>query len=275
MRVLHRIASKAIRNVIGRKQTIRLGRFLLNSGRMDGCNDPRFNGEFRLLESVLRFALNRKESTTMFDIGANKGVVTTYAASIIGERGRIFAVEPCKETFETLTLTTSKLKSQVHLINAAFSNKEGIGALQMVGPNEGTNSLIATLSHKTTQPVELRTLDSFAISNSVEEIDFVKIDTEGHDFSVIQGSEEMLRSRRIGCIQFEYNWRWIGQRSYLKDVFDLVASHQAYRVGKVTSDGIELYDKWTPAIETLIENNYAIIRADVVTCVSIIRPWCT
>jgi FkbM family methyltransferase len=241
---------------------------------MDGVNDPSFNGEFRLLENVLRFALSRKESITMFDIGANRGLVTTYAANIIGERGRIFAIEPCKETFDTLTLTTSNLKSQINLINAAFSDKEGIGALQMVGPNEGTNSLIATLSHKTTQTVELRTLDSFAISNSIKEIDFVKIDTEGHDFSVIQGSEEMLKSSRIGCIQFEYNWRWIGQRSYLKDVFDLVASLQDYRVGKVTPAGIEFYEKWTPEIETLIENNYAIMREDVVTCVSTIRSWC-
>ncbi len=219
-------------------------------------------------------ALKSKKSVTFFDIGANKGIMTKFASKIVGENGIIYAAEPCDTTFETLKQETAGINSKVYLINAAFSDIAGTGVLQVVSPNAGTNSLVNGVTHGTeTQNVKLHTLDSYTESEGIQGIDFIKIDTEGHDLSVIRGCKKMLEKRDIQCIQFEYNWRWMGQRSYLKDVFDLVGKDSGYRIGKVTCLGIELYDQWQPELETLIENNYTIVKEELIGSIKSIKPW--
>ncbi len=269
-----RVAAKFFRSILGRNLLSRTGRFLFNAGRMDGDEDQRFNGEFLYIKRILEYAMSRQEKTTLFDIGANKGLVTRYAANILRNKGIIYSAEPCIETFATLQSATSGLESKIYLVNAAFSDRIGSGSLQVVGPNEGTNSLVLSLSPgATTQNVQLLTVDDYSKMQGVEFIDFIKIDTEGHDFPVLRGCERMLGSASIGAIQFEYNWRWIAQRTYLKDAFDFLRKYPDYRIGKVTGRGIEIYDEWNPQIETFVESNFAIIKEDHLLAISVIKPW--
>jgi len=263
-----------LRSVLGRKTLTRIGRFLLNSGRLDAEGDQEHNGEYKFIQAVLERSLQSNRTVVMFDIGANKGLATGFASRLLGSRGRIYAVEPCRETFQTLRCNIATLSSDIRPINAAFSDRDGIGTLQVVGPNAGTNSLVdGIVDAVETENVELVRLDTFADRESVDQIDFVKVDTEGHDFPVLKGCRSLLNEKKIAAIQFEYNWRWIGQRFYLRDCFDLIAGMSSYKIGKVTSRGIEIYDKWRPEIETLIENNYAILREDRLADVTIVRPW--
>ena len=43
------------------------------------------------------------------------------------------------------------------------------------------------------------------MNNSISTIDLLKIDTEGHDFSVIKGAEEMFASNSVAFVYFEFN----------------------------------------------------------------------
>jgi hypothetical protein len=40
---------------------------------------------------------------------------------------------------------------------------------------------------------------------------------------VIKGALPLLREGRIGVLQFEYTIRWIASRSFLKDIFEIIA----------------------------------------------------
>lgn len=274
MTTFRRFISYSLCRIFGRNFLSRLGRFLLNSGRLDGENDQRYNGEFDYLRRVVKLTLQTHKSVNFFDIGANRGIVTKFASEVIGKNGVIYAAEPCNTTFETLKREVSGIQCEICLINAAFSDVEGTGVLQVVSPNAGTNSLVSGIADKSEpQKVDLLTLDSFAKSKNIQRIDFVKIDTEGHDFSVLCGCKQLLAENRVRCIQFEYNWRWIGQRNYLRDVFDLVSAYSTYRIGKVTYLGIELYEIWRSELETLVENNYTIIHEDLICSIPVIKPW--
>jgi FkbM family methyltransferase len=260
--------------MLGRRNLVRLGRFLLNAGRMDGDNEQTTNGEFLFIGKILKDAVLKKSTAVFFDIGANTGLVSSYAASVLRDKGVIFAAEPCQKTFENLEMRLRGLKTRTTLIHAAFSDKDGKGELQVVDDNAGTNSLVKdTTSCIRTEVVDLFRLDEFARKNAISYIDFVKIDTEGHDFSVLSGCKEMLSCSCISAIQFEYNWRWIGQRHFLRDVFEFKKQFKDYSIGKVTRLGIEIYEGWTPNIETLIENNYTIIKNEKLDCVRLIKPW--
>jgi len=51
--------------------------------------------------------------------------------------------------------------------------------------------------------IQFSTVDQFCSGNKITAIDFLKIDTEGHDLEVIKGADRMLRSGAIGLLTAE------------------------------------------------------------------------
>lgn len=59
--------------------------------------------------------------------------------------------------------------------------------------------------------VECITLDSLSDELGIEIIDYLKLDTEGGEFLILEGSENLLNSKRINLIQMEWGcWTDIG-----------------------------------------------------------------
>jgi hypothetical protein len=139
-----------------------------------------------------------------------------------------------------------------------MSSRTGTADFHSVGEKKGRNSLHEIPGESRSEgPVELQTLDDFAAEQGLERIDLVKVDTEGHDFFVIQGARKLLEDGRIRALQFEYTWRWIYSRTYLRDVFEFLAG-KPYALGKVTPKGIEYYPGWEWNLESYVEGNYLI-----------------
>jgi hypothetical protein len=89
------------------------------------------------------------------------------------------------------------------------------------------------------------------------------VDTEGHDWHVLAGAVDLLRSRRIGLAQFEYNHRWVYARRFLKDVFDLVEG-MPYQVGRLTGAGVELTPRWHPELDRFFQSNFVLVENSMV-----------
>jgi hypothetical protein len=53
--------------------------------------------------------------------------------------------------------------------------------------------------------IQCTTLDTYCAQTNIERIDVLKIDTEGSDYKVLQGSRGMLRKHAIKFIYFEFN----------------------------------------------------------------------
>ena len=51
--------------------------------------------------------------------------------------------------------------------------------------------------------VEVLTLDAFANEQKIEFIHILKSDTQGYDFEVFKGAEELMKENRIGLVYFE------------------------------------------------------------------------
>ena len=68
---------------------------------------------------------------------------------------------------------------------------------------------------------DLHTVSEYCWVHKIAQIDFLKIDTEGHDYRILLGAKDMLEQNRIKYIQFEY---WDGVRKFhdlLSDKFDM------------------------------------------------------
>ncbi len=275
-----RWAVHALIAAIGRRNTVRLARLLQNEARLDVPNDMSHNGELMVQRRVLQ-RVGPQQSVSIADVGANVGLwtmelVSQLRGARVGGHVSIHAFEPDKSAATQFRANTSTLRNVTILLNeVAISDREGEGVFHLTGPGAGTNSLHLSPDARRedrTERVTLTTLDDYAQTRGVEHFVLVKVDTEGHDFRVMQGAQQLMRSGRIDVMQFEYNHRWVAARSFLRDVFDLVRPI-GYRVGKVTPKGIEFYEEWHPELETFREGNYLVCRPEWANAFDMVVWW--
>jgi len=256
--------------LVGRRNLYRASRFLMRTARGDVANDPAVNGERTTQEAALRVSV---PPVTIFDVGANMG---EWSASLLesahNQHVNVHAFEPCSETF---ALLSERLASspEVTLVNKACSQQAGTATMYVFGAGAGTNSLGEPVDGRiaTKEEVQVTTIDLYCKHNNIGKIDLLKIDAEGHDFQVISGASEMLDRVAIRFLQFEYNFRWIACRSYLRDAFELLTA-KGYRIGKLTGAQVEFYPSWHWELENWTEGNYVACREQDMHCFSRREP---
>jgi FkbM family methyltransferase len=255
-----RYLAALLRGLLGRRLLWRTGRFLVNAARLDGPNRFEINGEAFVQDVCVAGAA---APLLVLDVGANIGEWSRAMVERCTRSGRaltLHAFEPSQVTFETLERNAEAWAgaASVELHRVAMSSRRGTAAFHSVGANAGRNSLHEIPGESQAEgTVELTTLDAFALEHGLERIDLVKVDTEGHDFSVIEGARGLLEEGRIRVLQFEYTWRWIYSRTYLRDVFEFLRD-KPYALGKVTPRGIEYASHWQWELESYVEGNYLI-----------------
>jgi FkbM family methyltransferase len=238
--------------------------------RKDEPNEMSTNGELRLQRLVIS-AVRPGSKLVFFDVGARIGDWSRALVDCASERAggiELHAFEPVPDSRKKLeqTLGGQIASRQARINGIALSNESTTAPIYVPHFTGGTSTLHRdpSVNYEQVLDVETSTVDRYCTDNSIEHVDMIKIDTEGNDLRVIQGAVELLSKGRVGVAQFEYNYRWIHSRSYLKDVFDLVAN-TPYRVAKVCSTALEVYVDWHPELERFFETNYALIHERLLT----------
>ena len=258
---------KAIKNIY--TETVwRISRKIFLNIRNDAPSMQLDIGEKNLLKHFL--INNKKEKKIIFDIGANIGSWSKLALKY-DKNISIFAFEAINQTYLNLEKNLSNHNADIQIFNKAISNEIGEFEIYNFGENEGTNSFFdnsisyndKNVNPPSTEKVLTTTIDIFCKENNIDSIDFLKCDTEGNDFYVIMGCKEMFKNNRIIALQFEYNWRWINSKSYLKNVFDYF-NDTNYLIGKITSNEVQIINDWNPELEKFYESNYLIINKDYI-----------
>mgnify|MGYP000848309122 FL=1 len=130
---------------------------------------------------------------TVIDIGANVGVYALPSARCVGPEGRVFAYEPAKENIGHLSRTIL-LNGATNIVirPLALSDRPGMGRLSL-GRSGETHRLADTSEivgcHET---VEVTTLDEELERNRWQRIDFIKLDAEGAEVSILSGSQKLF-----------------------------------------------------------------------------------
>lgn len=264
-------------NVLGRRNLVRLARFLNNEARLDANNNPATNGEAMVQSTVLE-NVKHNDSICIFDVGANIGAWTRSLFEQIDSTASLIvhAFEACADTYSTLTsnLHTWNLTGNIKSNKLALSVSTGQRPFYVIGSDVGTNSLIppADPIKHTVEQVQAETIDNYCLRNNIPHIDLIKIDTEGHDMEVIYGGNNMLDSGAIDILQFEYNFRWIDSRHFLRDAFEFLLP-LGFIIGKITPRGIEFYPAWDHELETFIEANYLAVKQPLRNIFPQIKWW--
>jgi len=241
-----------------RSLSTRIGRRLYQWGRQEVVNAPEANGEYSLLQALIRSSPT--SDLVLMDIGANLGNWTQQALRLSSQeskRAQVQCFEPCTGTRRMLE---EQLKGQLNVsVNAlALSDHQGTVMFYSSGDGKGTNSLGAS-SGPIAEQVEVSTLDHFRATKGLGPVRMAKVDAEGFDFLILKGAMKTLADRSVDVIQFEYNWRWLQNGSSLRSVFDLIQGLD-YRLGKLTPNGILEFTDWHFELDRFFEGNYVIVR---------------
>jgi FkbM family methyltransferase len=262
---------------VGRRQVVRTARFVLRRASLDLPNDMTVNGEECLQKWILDLCPAGRK-VHVLDVGANVGQWSSSMLDTARVLERVEDVdlhvfEPSSYSFGLLETRLASQRASLHQV--ALSERSGTSVLHVMGPGAGTNSLHIPAvwpMDATTEDVVTTTLDDYANSAGLDDISLVKIDTEGHDLAVLRGARRLLAEQRISVAQFEYNWRWIGARSFLCDAFKLFET-AGYRLGKLTPRGVEFYPGWDADLETFVEGNYVAAIPRVAAQLPAIAWW--
>lgn len=156
--------------------------------------------EIRLLEKYV------KKGWICLDIGANIGFYTLTLSKLVGEDGKIYAIEPSQSNYKKLNdnIAINNLDNCI-TSNIALSSKSG-EFLFSVSPNQnsGWGRLGKWKSAQSEVIVNVNTLDDFVIFNNISNIDFLKIDIEGHELEFLQGAKNTLKNGIVKRIMIEY-----------------------------------------------------------------------
>jgi len=139
-----------------------------------------------------------RKGMVALDIGANEGFYTLLAANCVGAKGCVIAFEPSPRERRRLRMNLLlNLLGNVLVEEVALAGQEGVMNLHVVHTREtGCNSLRppAVQGPIRILPVAVTTVDHFLRRNSVERVDFVKMDVEGAELLALQGARNLFRT---------------------------------------------------------------------------------
>jgi len=133
---------------------------------------------------------------TVLDVGAHHGYYALLASRRVGNSGRVFAFEPSPRERRKLGWHLRwNHCSNVEIIDGAMGARAGQAELFVAAGREtGCNSLrppaVRGTPKKVSVPVD--TLDDFLSRRGVEHVDFLKLDVEGAELSVLGGAENLF-----------------------------------------------------------------------------------
>jgi FkbM family methyltransferase len=191
-----------------------------------GYDNAQHTGEEWFVKKVLAKA----NPMVCIDIGANVGAYSKLLATETS--AAIYAIEPAAASFAALQQTAAAYPGRIQTVNAAISDRNGSGTLHSrdAMSEKATLSEVSGAGSALQQQVTLQTLDSFIAEAGITKVDFIKIDTEGHELAVFTGMQHTLQTMQPKYIQFEFNHVHLYNSTTLYQLTQLLPGYTFYRL---------------------------------------------
>ncbi|MGJ5813078.1 FkbM family methyltransferase [Paludibaculum fermentans] len=165
------------------------------------------------------------------DIGANVGIHTLKGSSRVGVSGKVLAIEPNPETFQTLQLHTA-LNHRKNVITKNAGAGETASVMRIHGDqlHSGTYSLVnhGHGQHQIEVKVE-RTSDLIEEDLLRRRRVLIKIDVEGFELKVLRGMLQVLERPNI-VVSLEVTPEWMALVGDSVDQLEELVARLGYRV---------------------------------------------
>ena len=132
-----------------------------------------------------------KQGNTVFDIGAHIGYYSLILSKLAGDKGQVFAFEPCVQSFRLLQ-ENMRLNKCTNIFPrcAAVLDKTGRTRLYLNDENIA-DSRITQIDNANFSLVPCMRLDDFFL-DYIKKIDFIKMDIQGAEIKALKGMGGIL-----------------------------------------------------------------------------------
>lgn len=165
----------------------------------------------------------------VFDIGAHKGAYTDFVKEVCPD-AEVYLFEPNKSLAD-------KIKHD-HVYNLAVSHT--VQPIPFYLCSEANDELSSAHKRCVFEEFETRfmmvpstTVDHFIKANGITFIDFLKVDVEGSELDVLEGSFEAMSKKRIKFLQIEYGGTYPDAGIQFTDIIKF-ANYVGYKVFEKT-----------------------------------------
>lgn len=144
-----------------------------------------------------------RDGDVMVDVGANVGCITLMAAGLVGQRGRVAAVEPNPDNLQMLYAgMVLNGFGNVRVFPYAASDRPGV--VSLTGGTSNTNVVSAQDPERLSVYAQAVALDD--VLASLPRLDLVKMDVEGHEPKAFEGFSRAIERYRPALV-VEFNPR--------------------------------------------------------------------
>ena len=247
---------------------------------MDSVNAWK-NGNYESVENGEEALLHRLawlKPSVFIDAGANVGDWSIAAAQAF-PTVTVHSFEIAKATAAELTKNATRYGNRIvvntvglgdRLHNATvhvsqkFSERTSVlGAAVRVGMSE------QDIESFSVEECTIITGDHYLTANHISKVDFLKIDVEGGELSVLNGFENALSDGKIDIVQFEYGKVNLITRHFLGDFFAFFSKH-GFKVGKIYPKGVDFKD-YDLSDEDFVGGNYLACRIECQEIIESVR----
>jgi len=237
-----------------------------NKLRTKSCKG-KLNGEFLVLKSFI------KAHDVVFDVGASIGCYTKELLSLNVPLS-IYDFEPVPEIYATLVVNIKNGKNykssdnkDIKFFNIALSDKNSVCDFYYVPQAKERSSLYLRKSFinklKSEKiSIETMSLNDFCYRQSVDHINFLKIDTEGAEYAILRGAQDMLEKHAIDYIQFEYGGTYLDAKTTLKEICQYL-TFLRYVIFKIVPDGLIHINVWRDTLEDYKYSNFFVVSREL------------
>ncbi|MFA5879704.1 MAG: FkbM family methyltransferase [Candidatus Margulisiibacteriota bacterium] len=198
--------------------------------------------ETELVEKIIKNLLPEK-NITFYDIGANTGYYGILAACLDKQKITTYSFEPIME-FANCIKESAKINhlDNINIFNIALGNENITKEIQLAGSGSSLNPKFNDNEKLPKQKITVKKLDDIIKINNINHPDFIKIDVEGYEYEVLQGSLDTIKkSLPILFIEIAYSLKNLN-RNFInqnyKKTFELLDS-LGYRVYRLANNTLE------------------------------------
>ena len=161
---------------------------------------------FGLKQYNIKNIFEVKNDAVVFDIGAFKGDTAYFFSKKCSNKARIYAFEPDENNYKILLKIKDKYKlNNVIASNILFSNSE-----------TEINFLSMDLNRQAVK-MKSTTIDKFVEENNIEKIDYIKMDVEGAEKNILEGSIKTIKKFKPSLAIAIYH----GGKLFMEDFYNI------------------------------------------------------
>ena len=161
---------------------------------------------FGLKQYNIKNIFEVKDDAVIFDIGAWKGDTAYFFSKKCSDNAKIYAFEPDNYAYEIL----EKMKNKYKLNNVIAKNI-------LLSNADKEIDFVSMIPNTPTVKKNAITIDKFVEENNIEKIDYIKMDVEGAERTILEGAIKTIKKFKPHLAIAIYH----GGKLFMEDFYDV------------------------------------------------------